>query len=138
MLLLLAAMAAMLAVTAIPAVALEYGTGSGNGATYGYVVDDGLYVEGGSYDDSGGELWGGIRTDGMESAGWSYNDDGESYTGGYFRTDEMQAGTYALSDGRSAGRFMTGEMDVYGNTDDGNASGHADLGDVCFGSCPQQ
>jgi len=103
--------AAMLAVSAIPAAAFEYGSGLENGDTYGYILADDLYVEGSSY-NSGSELYSVIRT------------------------DEMQVGGYTISDGRSVGRFGTDEMDVYGVTDNGNTSGHAVIGDVCFGSCP--
>lgn len=130
-------MAVMAAVSAIPAGALEYGTGSSNDGTHGYVVVDGLYAEGGSYDASGSELWSGVRTDEMQASGWSYNDSGTQTTGGSFYNDEMQAGAYTISSGRSAGRFMTDEMDVYGYTDNGDMYGHVDLGEVCYGDCGQ-
>lgn len=129
-------MAAMAAVSAIPAGAFEYGGGSENGNTVGYTLDDGLYAEGGSYNSSS-ELWGGIRTDEMQASGSSYNDNGTRTTGGSFYNDEMQAGGYTISDGRSVGRFSTGEMDVYGWTDNGTTYGHVDFGDVCYGSCVQ-
>jgi len=127
--------AAMLAVSAIPAAAFEYGSGLENGDTYGYILADDLYVEGSSY-NSGSELYSVIRTDEMQASGWSYNDNGTQTTGGSFYNDEMQVGGYTISDGRSVGRFGTDEMDVYGVTDNGNTSGHAVIGDVCFGSCP--